>query len=42
MFQNIRDFKTPYVLIIKYIPTFKSNYNQIILSSNKIQLLKKQ
>ena len=46
MFQSIRDFKTRYVLIIKFVSTSEETLKpllniQIILSSNKIQLLQK-
>ena len=46
-FQSIRDFKTSYVLTIKFISTYKEApkllWNiQVVLSSNKIQLLQKQ
>ena len=47
MFQSIRDFKTCYVLVIKYISTSKKALKlllniQVSLSLNKIQLLQKQ
>ena len=44
VFQSIRDFKTPYVMTIKYIPTSKETLKLllnilIIRTSNKMQLL---
>ena len=47
MFQSIRDFKTCYALVIKYISTSKKALKlllniQVSLSLNKIQLLQKQ
>ena len=47
MLQSIRDFKTRYVLAIKYISACKETLKlllniRIILFSNKIQLLLKQ
>ena len=47
MFQSIKDFKTRYLLAMKYISTSRETLKfllniQIILSSNKIQLLQNE